>query len=147
MYKFNLESLLNHRIYIEETLQKELAISKRLLVDGKNKLKTYQKEKEKYGLQLQQKQKEVHTVFEISLYVDYVKRLAKDIESQRKKVLEAKKKFGQKRNDLIEAMKKRKILEKLKAKGLEEYQKEMRKKELDFMNEVAVNQYNHNRSG
>ena len=147
MYKYNLESLLNHRIYIEETLQKELAISKRLLADAKNKLKTYQKEKEKYGLQLQQKQKEGHTVSEISLYVDYVKWLAKDIESQRKKVLEAKKKFGQKRNDLIEAMKKRKILEKLKAKGLEEYQKEMRKKEQDFMNEVAVNQYNHNRSG
>ena len=39
-------------------------------------------------------------------------------------------------------MKKRKILEKLKTKGLKEYQQMMRKKEQDFMNEIAVNQNN-----
>ena len=141
MYKFNLESLLNHRKYIEETLQKKLAIFKKSLDDEKKKLRRYQKDKEKYWFQLQQKQKEGNTVSELSLYVDYINRLSKDIDTQRKKVLKAKEKFSQKRNDLIEAMKKRKILDKMKAKGLEQYHQEIRKKELGIMNEVAVNQY------
>ena len=69
--------------------------------------------------------------------------MSKDIDDQRQRVLAAKKKFDQKRIALIEAMKKRKILEKLKTKGLKEYQQMMRKKEQDFMNEIAVHQHKH----
>ena len=142
MYKFNLESLLHHRKYTEEICQKELAESKRLLSDEKKKLKDYKKEKQKCWTQLQQKQKEGNPASEILVYIHYIERLSKDLAGQHQRVLAAKKKFGQKRLALIEAMKKRKILEKLKAKGLAEYQQMMRKKERDFMNEIAVNQHN-----
>jgi flagellar FliJ protein len=145
MYKFNLESLLNHRKYTEEIRQKELAESKRLLSDERKKLRDYKIEKEKYWTQLQQKQKKGNPVSEIRVYLDYIQRLSKDIEDQRQRVLAAKKKNDQMRMALIEAMKKRKILDKLKAKGIKEYRQMTRKKEQDFMNEIAVNQ--HNRKG
>ena len=145
MYKFNLESLLNHRKYSEEIRQKELAESKRLLSDERKKLRDYKIEKEKYWTQLQQKQKKGNSVSEIRVYVDYIQRLSKDIEGQRQRVLAAKKKNDQMRMALIEAMKKRKILDKLKAQGIKEYRQMTQKKEQDFMNEIAVNQ--HNRKG
>ncbi len=145
MYKFNLESLLNHRKYTEEIRQKELAESKRLLSDERKKLRDYKIEKEKYWTQLQQKQKKGNSVSEIRVYVDYIQRLSKDIEGQRQRVLAAKKKNDQMRMALIEAMKKRKILDKLKAQGIKEYRQMTQKKEQDFMNEIAVNQ--HNRKG
>jgi len=142
MYKFNLESLLNHRKHTEEIRQKELAESKRLLGDEKKKLRDYKNKKQKYWTQLQQKQKEGNPASEILVYIHYIERLSKDISGQRQRVLAAKKKFGQKRIALIEALKKRKILDKLKAKGLKEYQQMMRQKEQNFMNEIAANQHN-----
>ena len=142
MYKFNLESLLTHRKYTEEIRQKELAESKRLLGDEKKKLRDYKNEKQKCWNQLQQKQNEGNPASEILVYIHYIEQLSRDIAGQRQRVSAARKNFGQKRSALIEAMKKRKILEKLKAKGLAEYQQMMRKKERDFMNEIAVNQHN-----
>ncbi|MEJ2099664.1 MAG: hypothetical protein P8X68_06770 [Desulfobacterales bacterium] len=46
-----------------------------------------------------------------------------------------------KREELIAAMKKRKALEKLKAKGWQAHQQKQLKKERDFMDEVAGRQF------
>ena len=142
MYKFTLESLLNHRKYIEDILQKDFAESKRILSDEKKQLRKFEIEKQECWTQLQQKQREGQPAAEIVVYMNYIEKLSKNIGDQRQRVLAAQKTFGQKRLALIEAMKKRKILEKLKAKGLKEYQQVMKKKELDHMNEIAVNQHN-----
>jgi flagellar FliJ protein len=142
MYKFNLESLLNHRKYTEEILQKEFAESKKMLGDEKKKLRKFEIEKQKCGTQLQLKQKEGKPAAEILVYINYIWKLSKNIDYQCRRVMAAQKTFGQKRLALIEAMKKRKILEKLKAKSLREYQQMMTKKEQDYMNEIAVNQHN-----
>jgi flagellar export protein FliJ len=50
--------------------------------------------------------------------------------------------FNLKRQDLIQAMKNRKTLEKLQEKGFQAHQQKMLKKERDFMDEVAGNQFN-----
>ena len=142
MYKFNLESLLNHRKYTEEICQRELAEFKRRLGNEKKKLRDYKTQKQKCWAQLQRKQNEGYHASEILVYIRYNDRLTKEIAYQRHRVMAAKKEFVQKRIALIEAMKKRKILEKLKAKELQEYQRMIRKKEQDFMNEIAVNQHN-----
>ena len=142
MFKFNLESLLNHRIYTEEICQKELAEFKRLLGDEKKKLRDFKTQKQKCWAQLQRKQKEGNPASEILVYIQYNERLSQDIADQHQRVLAARKEYGQKRMALVEAMQKRKILEKLKAKELKEYEQMIRKKEQDFMNEIAVNQHN-----
>jgi flagellar FliJ protein len=68
--------------------------------------------------------------------------LSRDIEKQEERVLDVEKRFDEKREDLIEAIKKRKVIEKLKEKSFKLYQQEITKKEQDFMNEVAINQFN-----
>ena len=79
---------------------------------------------------------------EIKLYIDFVEQLSKEMEAQRQKVLEAERNFSVKRLDLVAAMKKRKILDRLKEKGLQAYEQEQLKKERSFMDEVAGHQFN-----
>jgi len=142
MYQFNLEPLLNHRRYQVEVLQKELADLKIRLDAEKDKLWALRQKKRETVLQLQEKQTDGRPASEIKLYVDFVEQLSKEMEAQRQKVLKAERKFNLKRLDLVAAMKKRKILDRLKEKGLQAYEKEQLKKERSFMDEVAGHQFN-----
>jgi flagellar FliJ protein len=142
MYRFNLESLLNHRRYQEEVLQKELAGAKIRLAAEKDKLWILRQKKRKYVQQLQEKQTDGRPASEIKLFVDFVEQLSKEMEAQRQNVLQAERDFNLKRQDLIAAMKKRKTLDRLKEKGLQAYEKEQFKKERSLMDEVASRQSN-----
>lgn len=142
MYKFTIQPLLNHRKFIEEILQKELSLFKRLLADEKKKLKDYEKARNRFLLELRQKQRKSITVSENLLYFNFLVRLTSDFDNQRHIVLDVEKKFDRKRDDLIEAMKKRKMLEKLKEKHLKAYNHKLIKNEQDFLNEAAINIFN-----
>jgi flagellar export protein FliJ len=56
-------------------------------------------------------------------------------------VIAAEKDFKNKRNDLIEIMKNRKVLEKLKENRSKAYQQQTLKNERKFMDEVAAKQF------
>jgi flagellar FliJ protein len=143
-YTFNLESVLNHRKLIEEIFQKELAVFKKLLSKEKKKLVAY-KEKEKKSLkELRLKQIEDIIIPEILSYLTFLDQLSKELETQKERVLEVEEKLDQKREDLIEALKKRKILEKIKEKGWKEYRQELIKIEQNFLNELAIKRFNRN---
>jgi len=142
MYRFNLEPLLNHRRYQEEIFQKELAGLKTRLVAEKDKLRVLKKKKRQYLGQLQLKQQSGRPVSEIKLYLHFVDHLSKEMNAQNQRVLRVEKGFNLKRQDLIQAMKNRKTLEKLQEKGFQAHQQKMLKKERGFMDEVAGNQFN-----
>ena len=141
MYRFNLEPLLNHRRYREEVLQKELAGLKKRLTEEEQKLRALRKKKRQFLLQFQKKQKDGRPASEIKLYFDFVEHFSKKIDAQHQNVIEAKRIFNLKRQDLITAMKERKTLDRLKEKGWQAYQQEQSKKERDLMDEVAGFQF------
>ena len=142
MYRFNLEPLLNHRRYQEEILQKELAGLKVRLAAEKDKLWLLRQKKRKYVQQLQEKQSDGRPASEIKLFVDFVEQLAKEMEVQRRNVLDAERDLNLKRQDLIAAMKERKTLDRLKEKGLQAYEEKQLKAERNLMDEVASRQLN-----
>ena len=142
MYKFNLEPLLNHRRYQEEILQKELADSKKHLAEAQHKLQSIKQKQRKYSRELHQRQKRDGTVSDLIMYFRYIERLAEDHDNQKRRVALAKKQFNQKRAELVEMMKKRKTLEKLKEKGAKAFEQKMLKTERDFMDEVAARRHN-----
>ena len=141
MYQFNLESLLNHRRYQEEILQKQLAVLKSRLADEKHNLGVIKRKKRKYLRQLQEKQQGGRPVSEIRLYLNFVDHLSRELEAQNQQVQKAEKRFNLKRQELISMMKKRKTLEKLKEKGLQANRQKEQKNERVFMDEVAGNQF------
>ncbi|UCF85777.1 MAG: flagellar export protein FliJ [Desulfobacteraceae bacterium] len=142
MYNFNLEPVLKHRKLVEENLQKELAVLKLSLVNERKRLQTYKESRSKFLVELHRKQEEGTTISDVFLYLPFIEQLSKDIEKQNKTVSDLEKDVEQKRQDLVEASKKKKTLEKLKDKGLKAYKQEMIKNEQEFLNEVAVNQFN-----
>lgn len=142
MYNFNLESVLNHRKLLEESLQKELAVLRRSLDNERKMLRNFKKKKSEFLEELKRKQEEGITISDVFLYLPFIEQLSKDIEKQKKNLLELENDVEQKRLDLMEAAKKKKALEKLKDKGLKAYKQEIKKDEQEFLNEVAVNRFN-----
>jgi len=142
MYRFNLEPVLNHRRLVEETLQKDLAILKMALIDENERLITYEESRVKLLEELQQIQKKDTTTSDILLYLPFIEQVSKDIERQKKRVLELEKKAEQNLKDLLEATKRKKALQKLKEKAFKAYNQKLIKNEQDFLNEVAVSQFN-----
>ena len=142
MYRFNLEPVLNHRRLVEETLQKDLALLKISLIDENKRLITYEESRGKLLEELQTIQKEGTTTSDILLCLPYIEQVSKDIERQKKKVLELEKKVEQNLKNLLEATKKKKALQKLKEKAFKTYNQKLIKNEQDFLNEVAVSQFN-----
>ena len=141
MHKFNLEPLLNHHRYQEEILQKELAVSKRNLAEAQKALRLIKRKKRKYSQELQRRQEQDAIVVEIGLYLRYLERLSKNLDDQKNRVLAEEKKFHLKRKELIEVMKKRKALDKLKEKSRMRFQHRSLKKDRNFMDEVASNRF------
>jgi len=145
MYQFILEPLLNHRKSVEDNLQKELGVCKTCLAEENRKLRTCKKEKNKTLEEMQQKQEDGITVSEALLYFDFINRLSRDLDKQKQRLSAIEKVYHRKREEVIEAVKKRKILEKLKEKELAEYNQRLEKSEQDFINEAAISQFNRRR--
>ena len=141
MYNFSLQSLLNHRKHIEENLDKELGEIKRTVNREKRRLENITKEKIKCQQGLQKKQGDGKKVNEIILCFNYLDKLAKDINKQKMCLKEIEKEYSIKRSELIEAMKKRKTLDRLKEKEMEAFNYSEMKVEQNIMNEVAANQF------
>ena len=142
MYKFSLEPVLRHRKLIEEDLQKEFGVLKRQLFDEKERLSHFEQVRNRFSGELQQEQVKSISASDILLYANFIQQVSKEIERQSEKILEAEKNVDEKREELIGAMKNRKIIDRLKEKGIKAYVQAMSKKEQSLINEVAINVFN-----
>lgn len=141
MYKFALEPVLNHREFLEKKLQAELGALKKVAEEEQRRMRAYKKAKNTFLEELKQKQSQSMTMSEIMLYVSFVERLSKDIEKQKEKVADVEKKLEKGVEDLIEAKKNKKTLEKIKNNKAKEYHNALLKKEQAFLNEVATTRF------
>ena len=137
-FKFALEALLNHRLHHEEIIQKELAVCGCRVRDEKTILTRIHQDKDKAYVEIHEKQLRGIAISEHILYANFLEGLARNMVVQQEKVKEAEKKYAQKRDDLIEAVKKRKTIENLKEKGLASYSRKLLKLDRDFLDEVAI---------
>ncbi len=85
-----------------------------------------------------QKQLRGVAISEHILYANFLEGLARNLAVQQEKVKESENKYAKKRDDLIEAVKKRKTIENLKEKGLAAYSRKLLKLDQDFLDEVAI---------
>lgn len=142
MYKFSLEPVLRHRKLLEEDLQKDFAVLKRQLLDERERLSNFEQVRDRFSGELQKKQVKSISVSDILLYTDYLQQVSKEMKKQSEKILEAEKSVDQKREELVGAMKNRKMIDRLREKGLKAHVQELSKKEQVLMNEAAINIFN-----
>jgi flagellar export protein FliJ len=137
MFKFRFETLLAARRHAEEALQKELADARRALAVEQAVLRDKKNMRRACLKNLRRKQGQRFRSPEIHLYGPYLQRLERDIDIQQKRVAGAERHVNQKRLILMDVLKKRKILEKLKERDQKAYLETLAVRERKFIDEAA----------
>ena len=145
MYRFSLETVLTHRKHIEDTLLKAFLDAKKDLHIEKKKLAFFDRVAREILQELKEREKMGTSISQIALYHGYIQEIGVKRELQAQRIAEATNRLREKYDALVEAMKNRKILNKLKEKELKIYIKEMQKEEQNLTDEIAVNRFNSNR--
>jgi len=141
MYRFNLQVLLDYRKRIEEGLQIELSQVQRELEKEKQLLTAYQREKRYYEEELVRREEKEIDVSEALLYRDYLRGMRIRIKEQRDVVAKAKGDLDIKQNELLNATKKKKVLEKVKEKEWKRFKENLERKERILIDEVGMRKY------
>ena len=141
MSKFKLEPLLQHRRHIEETYQRELAKTLQTLKDEKETLAELISTRDQVKRNLEQRLTENINAAELFHFNKYLDRLSSDISLQNKRIADVEDEVEQYRLKLTEAVKNRKIMDKLKDKQLSAEFEKNQKNERNFMNEIAINRH------
>ena len=141
MYRFKLQPVLDHRQIVEDELKKELSEIRKQLDHEEQLLKALKRKEMKTVQALKQEQTSGISSQQVITYHTYLERLFARILEQEKTVENRKAEEEQKHVEMIEAVKKRKILEKLKAQGIDRYRQMILEKETKFIDEMSVNQF------
>lgn len=141
MFRFRFESLLKHRRHEEEMAQKLMFEAQMDLQREQDEFKRLKKERRESIHQLEHRQTGALAIHEISLSLKYIEKLAVRLEQQRLKVQQAEQRLAARHQSLISAVKKRKMLDKLKENEHLKYQRDLSQKDLKYMDEVAVNRH------
>ena len=134
-FKFSLEKVLSLREFEENQAQIELAKAISVVTELNNKLNFIANERVKHN-DARSNSTDLSYLMSIENYIeglDYQKEILLEELAQAELILE------EKRQIMIEAMKKRKALEKLKEKQLQEYKKEILKEEEKVLDEIKNN--------
>jgi flagellar protein FliJ len=141
MFKFKLDPLLNHRKHLEDDCQKVLAALRGTLARETEALERLQRQRVAQERGLRRLKTTGPDIAGIVATMAFIERLSAAIDGQQRTVAEAREACDNQRCELVQAMKGRKIIEKLKEKGLEDHRQEAVRTEQNFMNEIAINRF------
>jgi len=141
MFVFRLEAVLQHRQFIEDACKRELAQCLERLTQEKKKFHEFSAARRDAEGRVDALSRQGGSIQDHLLYIRYLDRLAVEIRDQKARVAHAEKQVAEKRRSMIAAMKKRKIMEKLKERQREAYEADLRREEQKFLSDMAVIRY------
>lgn len=138
MFVFSLQSVLDYRKNIEEKILGEFSEKKRELELEKLKLINLINERANLLDELRKMQNKSLHVDDIARRISYVEQLRENEKQQNIIIAQVSEQLEAKRNELLEAVKKTKIMEKLKERHVEQYENDERAYEQKNYDEMAV---------
>ena len=138
MFVFSLQSVLDYRKNIEEKILNEFSKKKRELEAEELRLKNLIDERANLIDELRKMQNKSLHVDDIARHISYVEQLRENEKKQNIIIAQVKEQLELKRKELLEAVKKMKIMKKLKERHYEEYEETMRLLEQKNYDEMAV---------
>jgi len=141
MFQFKLQPVLDYRKQIEEQFLSEFADAKRHLNFEKERLGLLERQKENLIVQLETIGEGDVNIADISLCRSYLERIRDDENCQREVVLRLDGELEDKRIKLLDAIKKRKVLEIIKENKTEEYRMNLIHNERKELDEFAVSRF------
>lgn len=138
MFKFRLQSVLDYRKQAEENLRYQFADVKRRLNYEREMLERFKiKRFDLIGRLKEMRKGKFHPV-DISLYFSRIDHMKNQEGKQQETVFNINGELEEKRSDLTDAVKKRKMLEIIKEKKLQEYRMCMAGKERKELDELGI---------
>ena len=138
MFKFKLQSVLEYRANMEEKIHNEFSDFKRYLESQKAILRTLVAERESLMSDLRVMQSVGMRANDIATLVAYVENIRSKEKEQKDVIHQAKEKLENKRKELVEAVKNRKVMENLRDKHAEDYKNSMNELEQKNSDEMSV---------
>ncbi|MBW2663832.1 MAG: flagellar export protein FliJ, partial [Deltaproteobacteria bacterium] len=133
-----LQPVLKYRKQLEERLMFEFADKKRNLDREKETLKKLKRERAGFISRLEKMGESKLSVADVSMYLSYISHM-KDEENHGEEIVhQVGKELEEKRIELVNASRKRKILENIKAKKLKEYRLSLTKGEQKELDEAGI---------
>ena len=141
---FKLEVVLNHRRHREDAARKRYADAVRKLRQQQDRLTAMQMTRQTYRQDLRHQQRSGEGAAAILMYMHYLTRLDTEIQAQDKVVRAHRREKERQRQDLMAALKDRKVIEKLKEHHVNQLAVEERGREQKLLNDVAITRYQRN---
>lgn len=140
-FKFNLEAV--RRLYTiqEEEKKKKLAEANRLLMQAEQELQRLGKEYDDSQEAELKRREEGESVYSMRMYIQYAFDLKIRIEAQKQRVVDAARAVSAARNELVEAKRKVKSIERLKEKQHLAWKKERNRYEAKVIDDLCQQQF------
>jgi len=135
---FELHQVLNYRTDLERLRKQEFAAARRDLDQASDKLEQQRNEAADLARDFAGRNGQLNSVVELQLYSDFFTRKREEIKQQQERVTALDRILENRRDDLVQATKDKKVLEALKEKKMLAFRQEMQRKERDFLDETAV---------
>jgi flagellar FliJ protein len=135
---FELERVLMYRREMEKLRKQDFATAKHGLELANQELHREEELVDLLSKEFQRCQLDIGCIDEIRMYSDFFARKREEIKLQKEKIEQLDQVVNEKRIDLMEASKDKKVLESLKEKKAEEFRHEMVVKERNFLDEISI---------
>ncbi|NOY52942.1 MAG: flagellar export protein FliJ [Deltaproteobacteria bacterium] len=139
MYRFRFESVLRYRQQAMDQVRREFSELQRKLVTEYSRLDLLEQTGREYARLFHERQGEGIAIREVGLFQSFFHRLHFETDAQRKKLYSLNQRVEGKRQELLDASKKKKVLERLREVEEDQYREEERKREQRQYDEIAVN--------
>ncbi len=136
-FNFRLQRVLDLRITIEDQIKNQLGVIRNEVKKEEDTLERFLSEQRQRLDQVEGKATGEVSPWDMTLEVQYLQNLRNRIQLQHHKIQDLKVAEEKKREELLKASQDRKILEKLKERKFEEFQKTVESKEQALTDEVA----------
>ncbi|MDA8429066.1 MAG: flagellar export protein FliJ [Geobacteraceae bacterium] len=136
--KFKLEQVLNYRREIEKVRKLDFVSAKLELEHANDVLTQHESHVDELAREFHARQTELNGIEELRRYVDFFARKREEINNQKARIDQLGCVLTDKRDDLLDATRDKKVLESLKGKKAREFRLEMEQKERAFLDEIAI---------
>lgn len=127
-----------YRCEMEKLRKQDLAVAKRLLEDANDELEREEERVTLLAREFNSCQENFVCIDDVRMYSDFFYRKRAEIVSQKEQIQNLDQVMNEKRADLIEATKDKKVLESLKEKKIAEFRQIMTVRERHFLDEISI---------
>lgn len=136
--QFEMQQVLNYRAELEKLRKQDFATAKQDLETACDLLEQEKNDTGQIAEEFCKRQQQIDSVFEMQLYADFFARKREEMKEQQRRVDMLDQVLEDRREDLLQATKEKKVMEQLKEKQKTAFRREIAHKEGLLLDEIAT---------